>query len=515
MADSTVNYGIPFPDGGDAVAVHADIAKVAKAVDAQELQTNLRVDGAYEAAEDARFDFTAAPLGSSSSLDTLGNGAFAVWGGSVAEALELPTRTLGTVISTRYGTGAGMQMWVPRLFGSAQVWVRNELSSGWSEWSQIGSGSGDANPMLRSATPSGFKTAPLALTLGYGGGSTSGSGTTVVIQHMPESARRVQLHLVNRNPRYAMTPSASVALSAVAIGLHSGGGASAAWTAVPGATGTTGDPSDVDSGAPEYTSGWIDVPETWRGQDIAVRYTWNGATVQRCMGTGWTDGSKDNTPPLFAWLELEIPSSVPVVAAFGDSLSSGTSSSRPVVDSWIDQWARTNGAIPAHWSHSGDKASGWTSATTSKWGMYGWDIAAPDAMIYLMGSNDLAEGSITLAEMQARLASTVALIRAMITPNVYAGTLFPRTNQPAGSTFEIVRRQVNGWLPQSGLFRDVYAMAAAISADDETILPAYDADGLHLNTAGYGAVAGAIDPDPTAGGVTSVSYVGDGVYEIG
>lgn len=511
MADSTVNYAIPFPDGGDAVAVHSDIAKVAKAVDAAELQTNIRVDGALAAAEDARFDYSASPLSSSSDIDNLANGVRAVWSGTVAEALGLPNNTLGSLITTRYGTGAGMQMWVPRLFSGSQIWVRNELSQGWSSWSQIGAGGGDNAPMLRTAPSAGFKTAPLALTLGYGGAQTTGTGTTVVIQHMPVASRRVQLHLRNANPRYAMADSPAVTVSATGIGLHSGGGASAAWTNFPATSGVT----SVTDGVQEYTSGWIDVPEGWRGKDIAVRYTWNGASVQRNIGTGWTNGVRDNTPPLFAWLEVEVPSGTPVVAAFGDSLSSGVSSSRPVVDSWIDQYARANDMFPAHWSHSGDKASGWTASTTLKWGLYGWGIAAPDAMIYLMGSNDLGETTITLAEMQARITSNVSLIRAFLTPNVYAGTLLPRTLEPTSSTFEIVRRQVNTWLPKSGAFRQIYATSAAISTDDDTIIPAYDADGIHLTTSGYGAVAGAITPAPVgAASSTSVEYVGDGVYEI-
>lgn len=482
MADSTVNYGWPFPEGADQVAVHSDIAKVAKAADATVRTTNARVDQAFLDIEDARYDLTASPTGAGVNIDTIENGVYSVWSGPTAEAMGLPTATLGTFTSTRYGTGAGSQVWVPRVLQGAQMWVRSEFTGGWGGWSQIGAGAGDNAPMLRTAPGSGFKTAPLALTLGYGGASTTGTGTTVVIQHMPVTTKRVQLHLVNRNPRYAMADSAAVAVSAVAIGLHNGSGSSTAWTSFPASSGST-----------EYTSGWIEIPEAWQGKDIAVRYTWSGSTVHRNIGTGWTNGSKDNTPPLFAWLEVEVPSSTPVVAAFGDSLSSGVSSARPVVDSWIDQWARANDAVPAHWSHSGDKAVGWTAATVRKWGLYGWDIAAPDAMIYLMGSNDLAEASITLTEMQARIGSTVDLIRGMITPNLYAGTILPRTNESTGSVFETVRRQVNTWIPRSGLFRDVFGFASAISNDDETILPAFNADGIHLNTAGYGALAAAID----------------------
>lgn len=335
--------------------------------------------------------------------------------------------------------------------------------------------------MLRYAPSGGFKTAPVALTLGYGGASTTGTGTTVVVQHMPKAARRTQLHLANRNPRYAMADSPAVAISAIAIGLHDGAGGSDAWSTFPTA------------GETPYASGWVSVPQAWRGKDIAVRYTWSSSgTVRRNIGTAWTGGARNDTPPLFAWLELEVPCGTPVVAVFGDSLSSGASSSRPVVDSWIAQWAKANDAVPAHWSHSGDKASGWPATADRKWGLYGRGIAAPDAMVYCMGSNDLAESGITPWEMQRRILSTVGVIRSRITSTVYGATILPRTHEAPGSTFETVRRQINTWLPQSGLFHDVFEFSAAASPDDKRIRAAYDADGIHLNSAGYAALAAAV-----------------------
>lgn len=438
---------------------------------------------AYDFAKRFRVDYSGSPLSSSDNLDTLplGYRVHTVWSGTVAAALNLPTITLGTVISTRFGSEAGTQMWMPRVVAGEQLWTRSELSGGWGAWTRVDAGAVENVRMLRSAAAGTLKTAALPLTLGYGGGQTTGSGTTVVLQHMPKTTRRVQLHLVNRSVRYAMSDSAPVNISEASIGLHTSGGNASSWTTLPG-TGNT-----------EYTSGWIDVPEAWQGKDVAVRYTWSSnGQVQLNMGTGWTNGSKDNTPPLFAWLELEVPASTPVVAAFGDSLSSGVSSSRPVVDSFIDQYARQIGAVPTHWSHSGDKASGWQGKAERKWFMYGDAIAAPDAMVYFMGSNDLSEG-VNLAEMQARISETAAAIRAKLTPVLFGATLLPRTNQPAGSTFETVRRQVNAWLPNSGLFRAVFPFAAAVSSDDENLDPAIDADGVHLTTAGYGRLAAAIN----------------------
>lgn len=335
--------------------------------------------------------------------------------------------------------------------------------------------------MLRHTSHGGFKRAPLALSLGYGGATTTGVGTTVVIQHLPRSARRAQLHLVNRNPRYARSESPAVSIDATAIGLHDGAGGSDAWTSFP------------NDGETEYVSGWIDVPQAWRGKEIAVRYRWSSSdSVQKNIGTAWTNGRRNDTPPLFAWLELEVPTSALVVAAFGDSLSCGVSSSRPVVDSWIDQWARLHDAVPVHWSHSGDKALGWPDTAERKWALYGPSVSAPDALVFFMGSNDLAERAPSAWDMQMRIIRAVDQIRSRLTSDIYGATILPRTNALPGSTFETVRREINAWLPRSGLFHDVFDFAAAISDDDETILPDFDADGVHLNTAGYGALAAVI-----------------------
>ncbi|GAA1714400.1 GDSL-type esterase/lipase family protein [Brachybacterium phenoliresistens] len=489
MTGSTINYGFPFPEGTNSVLTHEDIEKLAVAVDAKLLALLLGV---------IRFNLPS--LSPTSDLDTLENNFYSVWNGDTAQALGLPNATLGVLGSFQFGTGAGTQLWIPRVSGDAQLWIRNELSTAWTNWTRIGGGAGQTERMLRTASGGGFKSAPLALTLGYGGAQTTGSGTTVVVQHMPATAERVQLHLRNWNPRYAMADSPAVQITATAIGLHNGAGGSAAWTPLPA------------EGPTEYASGWVAVPEAWRGQDVAVRYSWSSTgTIQRCIGTGWTNGAKDNTPPMFGWLEVEVPASTPVVAAFGDSLSSGVSSSRPVVDSWIDQWARENGAVPAHWSHSGDKAVNWPASAQQKWGLYGWDIAAPDALVYCMGSNDLSEAGITFADMQTRIADTVSQIKRQITSSVFAATILPRTNQPAGSTFETVRRQVNTWLPESGLVRDVFAFAAAVSSDDENLDPAIDADGVHLTSAGYKRLADAIARPIVTPAVT---YLGDGVYEV-
>lgn len=390
----------------------------------------------------------------------------------------------GTVFVTKLLTTTGAESSVFQLasVGSVsepELWSRFKGSAGWSAWIRIDVGAVDFSDVLalRSASPAAKKTAPLCLSTGAGGQfHEGGSGTTVIIQHMPTTAERAQLHLRNHNPRFTLQDYASVNVSSVSIGLHDGSGGSASWMT-------------LGAGATPYGSRWVEVPEAWRGKEIAVRYSWSGTgTIHRNIGTAWTNGSRDGRPPLWAWLELSVPASTPVVGGYGDSLTAGVGAARPVIDSWLGLWAREHGAVPAHWAHSGDASTTWQDSDR-KWFMYGTDVAAPDVMIYAMGSNEVYGGaSPDLATMKQRVTDTVALIKKKITPEVVGALVMPRTSYPD----ETLRRGVNAWYPQSGLFRQVFNFGAAISNDDDNIIPAYDADGIHLTTAGYEAVAAVI-----------------------
>lgn len=397
-----------------------------------------------------------------------------------------PDAGSGTVLNapiylTSGAVGAMTQLAIQAHLTDPKLTIRFKGSSGFSQWVRIDAGAveiPDFPVALRPAAPGAVKSAPLALSTGHGGSQTTGTGTTVIIQHMPAMVQRVQLHLINRNPRYQMADADPVTVSSVAIGLHNGSGSSASWTTVPG------------SGTTPWDSAWIDVPEAWRGKDIAVRYTWNSSgSIQRNIGTAWTRGARDGTPPLWAWLECAVPAETPVVAAYGDSLSAGVGSSRPVIDSYIVQWAKTHGAFPALWAHSGDASTTWGEDDDRKWFLYGMNVAAPDALIYAMGSNEVFGGaSPDLATMRQRVADTVAMIKTKLTPNVYGALITPRTSYPD----ETLRRAVNAWYPGSGLFRQVIDFASAVSNDDDNLIPAYDSDGIHLTTAGYAAVAAVI-----------------------
>ena len=322
--------------------------------------------------------------------------------------------------------------------------------------------------------PAGLKTAPLALTTGYGGARTSGTGTTSVIQHLPAATTRLQLRMRNWNPRYVNQDRATVTLTGVRIGRHTSGGNGTDWVNLP-------------DGVTEYASAWITVPEALRGGEIVVQYTWDGSDVTQCLGTAWTGGSRTDTPPLFVWLALEVPSTTPVVAAFGSSTAAGVGADRPLIDSWLAQWARANDAVPAFWAHSGDSASSWTEKANRKWELYGDSITAPDAMLYAMGSNDWASG-VSLEELQSRIVATVIEIRRRIGGTLYGTTITPRATPPSNDD---TRLALNDWMDTSGLFHGVLDFAGAVALPDGTLDPAVDADGTHVTTAGHARLAAA------------------------
>lgn len=487
MADSTINYGFPYPTGGDGVAVHSDIEKVAKAVDARVAS----VDGAKKDREPVM-------LGLSSVFDELPTGDYTIWSGDVADALGLPLLVQGSLNIVRWGAAGGTATFTARST-SPQTWVNSRLSGGWAGWSQLGGSVGSVKP-LQPAAAGTLKTAPLAFSTGYGGAVTSGTGTTTVVQYVNANVSRAQVRIRNWNPRYTNKDRAAATVTGVRIGRHTSNGGGADWV-------------DLTSGATEYQSGWITVPAALRGAEVVIEYTWSGSDVTRTLGTGWEGGSRTNAPALWVWLEVEVPAHVPVVAAFGSSTAAGVGATRPMIDSWLAQWCKANNAIPAFWAHSGDSASSWTPTADRKWALYGDDVAAPDAMLYAMGSNDWA-GNATLAELQERITSTTGEISKRITANIFGTTITPRATPPANDS---TRTALNAWMPESGLFRDVFDMAEAVALSDGTLDPAVDADGVHVNTLGHARLAAAVDRPILSGtaGNPTVEYVGDGVYEIG
>src|SRR5699024_7343739 len=139
MADTTINYGFPFPEGGDRVAVHSDVENLAKAVDARELQTNLRVDGAFAAADEARWLH---PLATTSdTLDTIPEGVSPVRSGAVADALALPVSTVGYVEKTVMDSAVSVVKFTARRgTGVIEEYTISTIGGVWQEWNRSDAG---------------------------------------------------------------------------------------------------------------------------------------------------------------------------------------------------------------------------------------------------------------------------------------------------------------------------------------------------------------------------------------
>ena len=170
------------------------------------------------------------------------------------------------------------------------------------------------------------------------------------------------------------------------------------------------------------------------------------------------------------------------------SLDSGVSGGGAMF-SWLAQYCWAKGALPTHYSNSGDTYDSWANNPNHyKWHVFD-GLAKPDA---LMGapSNDLS-GPKTLAEIQAFYFTLSNLVKERLTPNLYVAKCMPRTADAVDFTAK--RQGWNTWLtglPNGAL--DVFNFRDAASADDLTLRPEYNADGVHLNAAGYAALAASI-----------------------
>lgn len=128
MTDYTNNYNFPYPEGGDAVAVHTDVERLAKTID-----SNL-----HDIASLAQRD-TLTPQDNVNLLQSQhSTGLYEVPLSGVAESLGLPEPAQGILrvywIAGGTSHGATIQEWLPR---GGKLWRRNVaagISAVWSEW---------------------------------------------------------------------------------------------------------------------------------------------------------------------------------------------------------------------------------------------------------------------------------------------------------------------------------------------------------------------------------------------
>ena len=214
---------------------------------------------------------------------------------------------------------------------------------------------------------------------------------------------------------------------------------------------------------------------------------------------------------------VESAASTPVVVAFGDSLTDGNGSTPGANRRWPDFLARRlapQGVGVVNAGISGARVWGDKMGVNAMARFEADVLAQPGVrtVVVLMGINDigwpdsgfapddapmtaarLVEGYRQLAE--AARARNVRIVGATIAP--YEGSLH---GTPLAGHYrpakDAVRREVNQWIRDSGVFDAVVDMDAVLRdpAHPARLLPAYDSgDHLHPGDAGYQAMAQALD----------------------
>lgn len=417
-----------------------------------------------------------------------------------------PTSGNVLVLPPPAGTGTALTQIAFPYGMSATQFKRFRGTGGYSAWVRMDAGAVDLSTVPTTAPQSPVQLRTLPLTLTTGGSGTAGptSGTYRMPVKYGATITRWRVHFRNNNPRFGIDgPAATIST------VYAGPATSGQFTAAPAqiAAGLT-------TGATDAVTPWQATPLN-AGTEYAIAYTFTAPATNAVVGGGWSASSVNSTTatltrvvslPLDAWIEAEAEATVPAVAVLGDSLAAAVGGTLPVYDSVLSQWARSRGVLPVHYTASGDTMAGWSNGAAYKWQRW-QHLSRPDAVIHMLGSNDVFGGA-NLATLKARRATTIRLLQQYVSPVIYSLTITPRTSDTSGQ--EQVRRDYNTWLKSKpDAARDVFDVVPAISGDDENISPGFNSDGIHLNTAGYAAVAGTITrplTSTTASAVRGLAY---------
>jgi lysophospholipase L1-like esterase len=215
------------------------------------------------------------------------------------------------------------------------------------------------------------------------------------------------------------------------------------------------------------------------------------------------DGTKANWW-ILSGIDLWLDDSYACVAVLGDSITDGRGSTTNGNNRWPDDFARRLQANPE------TKKIGVLNQGIGGNGLYGGlGPAAKDRfdhdvleqpgvhwVIIFEGVNDIGGG--------ASADSIISAYQTFITKAhnadllIYGATITPfKGNGYYSTAHEAVRDAVNDWIRTSGGFDGVidFDMAVRDSADEDQLNPTYQFEWLHLNPAGYQAMADAIDLD--------------------
>lgn len=407
------------------------------------------------------------------------------------EAQHFPDHVRGTVHLTRAATSAYYMTFLtledePRLF------IASRYGASWGPWKLVGAPSRPDNSGQLGRPASGMKRVGVPVTAGHFGGDAPLEGTVRMPLLYGAPITRWRLRFQNINTRSGVTRSGSVNISAVWLGKHSGNGGMTDRVSVA-------DSFNVGDTNQEFVTPWCNTPLN-AGEEYLLSFGYTASTAPWAMlghayvtdnpanagATNPAGMTRRGTVPFTIAIEAETYATTPVVCSISDSNGVGVGAANGLHDSWLSQLCRRIKALPDHRGSSGDTMAGSLDGEAFKWTRF-QDLDRPDVVLQALGQNDAAASGVTLTTLQNRLQDIIQNART-ISPTVYLVNLMPRTTNP-WEGFEAVRQSYNAWLlglPYGA--RDVYDIASAISADDETIRPEYDADGIHLNADGFTAV---------------------------
>ena len=434
---------------------------------------------------ESAFAFLATRIADATDINTVTTaGVYNTWtDASAATMPNMPAPIGGILEVRRWGTST-----LQTLTSGSQMWVRTGSGSSWFPWRQV-----YPHPTPPpEATGSGWKRVPLVLTTGQPDADAPTSGGYLIPMRWEAPIVRWRLHVANRQPKTGEARGA-VTIPAIWVGAR---GVNGRWSGTPTQLAAS---ITLPGDGSEWVSEWRNDPLDG-DRMLGFTYTASAAPWLLCGG-GWSVSGPINGPttltrvtsvPLSWWVEAETYAGTPVVAVLGDSLSCGVSATTPIYDSPLSVWCRANKALPVHYANSGDHMAGFSNAADWKWTR--WEhLTKPDALLWAVGSNDLV--SADLPTMQARFNAVLPIAQAHTNGPIFLADLTPRDARTG--TWESTRRAYNTWLHGGGSTsqtlpgdaREVYGFAAVVSSDDETLRPEYNADGIHLNTAGYAAEA--------------------------
>ncbi|CAB3854508.1 hypothetical protein LMG26854_03138 [Achromobacter aegrifaciens] len=218
-----------------------------------------------------------------------------------------------------------------------------------------------------------------------------------------------------------------------------------------------------------------------------------------------------------AGIWVESPKRVPVVVAFGDSLTDGNGSTPGANRRWPDFLARRlapQGVGVANAGISGARVWG-DKMGVNAMARFDADVLSQPGVrtvVMMLGINDIGwpdsgfapdDAPMTAARLTEgyRQLAEAARLRGV---RIVGGTIAPYEGSLHGTPLsghynpakDAVRREVNRWIRESGVFDAVVDFDAVLRdpAHPARLLPAYDSgDSLHPNDAGYQAMAQALD----------------------